>query len=83
MTTEELLRTGERIYNLERHYNNLAGYREGSDYLPKRFTEEPSNSPGSKGHVCELDLMLKEYYEVRGWVNGVVPESKLKELEIV
>jgi aldehyde:ferredoxin oxidoreductase len=83
MTTEALLRTGERIYNLERHYNNLAGYREGSDYLPKRFTEEPSNSPGSKGHVCELDLMLKEYYEVRGWVNGVVPESKLKELEIV
>ena len=83
MTTEELLRTGERIYNLERHYNNLAGYREGSDYLPKRFTEEPSTSPGSKGHVCELDLMLKEYYEVRGWVNGVVPESKLKELEIV
>ncbi len=83
MSTEDLLRTGERIYNLERHYNNLAGFREGSDYLPKRFTEEPSTSPGSKGQVCELDLMLKDYYQVRGWENGVVPESKLKELEIV
>jgi len=82
-TVAELMQAGERIYNLERHYNNLAGFREGSDYLPRRFTTEPSNSPGSQGHVCELDLMLKEYYEARGWVNGVVPESKLKELQIV
>ena len=26
--------------------------------------------------------MLKEYYEKRGWVNGVVPEAKLKELQV-
>jgi aldehyde:ferredoxin oxidoreductase len=26
--------------------------------------------------------MLVEYYEERGWENGVAPESKLKELEI-
>jgi aldehyde:ferredoxin oxidoreductase len=82
-TVPELMQAGERIYNLERYYNNLAGFREGSDYLPKRFTTEPSDSAGSKGHVCELDLMLKDYYEARGWVNGVVPESKLKELAIV
>jgi aldehyde:ferredoxin oxidoreductase len=82
-STEELLRCGERIYNLERYYNNLAGFGEGSDYLPKRFTEEPSTMPGSKGHVCELDKMLDEYYAVRGWVNGVVPEGKLRELDII
>jgi aldehyde:ferredoxin oxidoreductase len=82
-TANDVLKTGERIYNLERYYNNLAGFREGSDYLPDRFTKEPSTMPGSKGHVCELDLMLDEYYKARGWVNGVVPESKLKELEIL
>ncbi|MBI5830414.1 MAG: hypothetical protein HZB20_12960, partial [Chloroflexi bacterium] len=49
---------------------------------PERFLKEPSTMPGSKGHVCELDLMLDEYYKARGWVNGVAPESKLKELEI-
>jgi len=27
--------------------------------------------------------MLDEYYKLRGWVNGVVPESKLKELGIL
>ena len=78
-----LLKVGERVYNLERYYNNLAGFGEGSDTLPERFLKEPSTGPGSKGQVCELDLMLKEYYEARGWVNGVVPESKLRELEII
>ncbi|OGO27344.1 MAG: aldehyde ferredoxin oxidoreductase [Chloroflexi bacterium RBG_16_52_11] len=78
-----LLTVGERVYNLERYYNNLAGFREGSDYLPERFLKEPSDGPGSKGHVCELPEMLDEYYQKRGWVNGVVPESKLRELEII
>jgi aldehyde:ferredoxin oxidoreductase len=82
-TGEDVLKTGERVYNLERHYNNLAGHGEGSDTLPNRFTDEPSDQPGSEGHVCELELMLGEYYEKRGWVNGVVPESKLRELEII
>jgi aldehyde:ferredoxin oxidoreductase len=82
-TADDVLKTGERIYNLERYYNNLNGFREGSDYLPKRFTEEASTMPGSEGNVCELDDMLTEYYEKRGWENGVVPEAKLKELEIV
>jgi aldehyde:ferredoxin oxidoreductase len=27
--------------------------------------------------------MLEEYYTARGWDNGVVPEKKLKELEII
>ncbi len=82
-TAGDLLKAGERVYNLERYYNNLNGFREGSDTLPKRFLKEPSTWPGSKGQVCELDKMLEEYYELRGWVNGVVPEAKLKELEII
>lgn len=78
-----LLKVGERVYNLERYYNNLAGFGAGSDTLPDRFTKEPSTMKGSKGQVCELDKMLVEYYQERGWANGVVPESKLKELEIL
>ena len=60
-----------------------AGFGEGSDTLPQRFLTEPSTSAGSEGHVCELDKMLVEYYDARGWVNGVVPESKLKALAIL
>jgi aldehyde:ferredoxin oxidoreductase len=82
-TADEVMKTGERVYNLERYYNNLAGFREGSDTLPERFLKEPSTLGGSKGQVCELDQMLAEYYELRGWQDGVVPESKLRELEIL
>ena len=82
-TVEDVLTTGERIYNLERYYNQLAGEQPGSDTLPKRFLEEPSTMKGSVGHVCELPQMLEEYYALRGWVNGVTPEAKLKELAIL
>ena len=81
-SADDVLRIGERVYNLERHYNNLAGHAEGSDTLPPRFTTEPSTMKGSEGHVCELDLMLEEYYALRGWVNGVVPQGKLDELGV-
>ncbi|MEJ5198485.1 MAG: aldehyde ferredoxin oxidoreductase family protein [Anaerolineae bacterium] len=83
ITAEEVLKTGERIYNLERYYNNLCGFTGKDDILPERFVKEPSTMPGSQGHVCELDLMKEEYYRVRGWVDGVVPEAKLKELGII
>lgn len=82
-TPDDVLEAGERIYNLERYYNQLAGEQPGSDTLPTRFTEEASTMPGSEGHVCELDLMLEEYYDRRGWENGVVPEEKLKALGIL
>ena len=82
-TPEDVMAAGERIYNLERHYNNLAGFREGSDVLPARFTDEPSTEAGSKGHVSELGEMLAEYYAARGWNQGVVPDGKLRELGVV
>jgi len=81
-TVDDVLAAGERIYNLERRYNNLAGFGPGSDTLPERYTKEPSTEQGSKGHVCELDEMLAEYYAARGWKNGVVPEEKLAELGV-
>ena len=64
-TQDDVMRTGERIYNLERLYNNLAGIGEGSDSLPARFLNEPSTLGGSKGHICELPQMLDEYYAER------------------
>ena len=82
-TGADVLAIGERIYNLERYYNMLAGEEPGSDRLPARFTQEPSTMPGSLGNVCELDQMLEEYYAARGWENGMVPEAKLKALAII
>lgn len=50
--------------------------------MPDRFTKEPSKALSSEGHVCELNQMLAEYYAARGCENGVVPASKLAELDI-
>jgi aldehyde:ferredoxin oxidoreductase len=83
MTAEDVMLAGERIYNLERYYNNLAGFnKREDDFLPKRFTEEGA-SGNSAGSVSRMDIMLEEYYQVRGWVDGVVPEQKLRELGII
>jgi aldehyde:ferredoxin oxidoreductase len=82
VTAEELMKTGERIYNLERYYNNLCGFTGKDDTLPKKFLEKPGSGPAA-GHVCELEKMKKEYYEARGWVDGIVPQQKLRELQII
>ncbi|HEY2422141.1 MAG TPA: aldehyde ferredoxin oxidoreductase family protein [Neobacillus sp.] len=83
MTAEDVMKAGERIYNLERYYNNLAGFnKREDDFLPKRFTEEPA-SGNSAGVVSRMDIMLEEYYQVRGWRDGLVPEEKLRELGII
>jgi aldehyde:ferredoxin oxidoreductase len=63
---------------LERYYNNLAGFDGKDDTLPQRFLKEKA-----EGEICELKEMLEEYYKVRGWQQGVVPQSKLKELGII
>jgi len=83
MTADDVMRAGERIYNLERYYNNLAGFnRREDDFLPERFTKEPA-SGNSTGHVSRMDIMLEEYYQVRGWKDGLVPNDKLRELGII
>jgi len=81
-TADDVMKSGERIYNLERRFNNLAGFDGKDDSLPARYLKEASTMPGSEGHVCELEKMLADYYEVRGWADGVVTDAKLAELEI-
>jgi aldehyde:ferredoxin oxidoreductase len=86
VTEEDLFEAGERIYTLERYFNNLAGFDGEDDTLPGRFVKgHPDAIPGSgasEGELAELDLMKAEYYDCRGWVDGVVPDEKLAELDI-
>ncbi len=86
VSEEELMESGERVWNLERYYNNLAGFDGADDTLPNRFVEGADGAiPGQggvEGSLVELDEMKEEYYEVRGWVDGVVTDEKLDELDI-
>jgi len=80
LTENELLKTGERIYNIERQIMNMIGIDGKEDTLPPRLLKEKIRDGPAKGHVSKLDAMLPEYYELRGWANGVPKEEKLKEL---
>ncbi|MDW5299681.1 MAG: aldehyde ferredoxin oxidoreductase family protein [Sedimentibacter sp.] len=81
MSDEEILKAGERIWNLEKIFNLEAGFTREDDLLPKRLLTEPVTSGPSKGKVTELEVMLDEYYSVRGWDEyGVPTEEKLEEL---
>ncbi len=75
-STGDLIRAGERIYNLERLYNVREGFTRADDTLPPRILEEPATSTGSKGWVSHLDEMLDEYYRTRGWDDNGVPRME-------
>ncbi|NPV88140.1 aldehyde ferredoxin oxidoreductase family protein [Coprothermobacteraceae bacterium] len=80
-TSEELLKAGERIWNLERLFNLKAGFTKADDTLPKRLLEEPVPEGPQKGAVHQLHALLPLYYKVRGWnEDGVPTQEKLVEL---
>ena len=58
-------RTGERIFNLKRAFNNRLGICRGNDRLPERLFIPMSN--GSRGRTPRMDLLLEEYYACREW----------------
>jgi aldehyde:ferredoxin oxidoreductase len=80
----EVERLGERIYNLERAFNCREGIGRKDDILPPRVTNQPIPSGPSQGMYCppqEFNLLLDEYYHLRGWDgNGIPSAGKLKEL---
>jgi len=66
-SVDKCLEAGERIWNMERLYNNEAGFTADDDTLPKRLLKEAIKSGPTKGEVNRLGEMLPRYYEIRGW----------------
>lgn len=83
-SNEELLKVGERINNIKKLFNLRVGLTRKYDTLPKRMLTEPISEGKSKGSYIkkeELEKMLDDYYEARGWDKEGIPiKEKLKEL---
>ena len=84
-TVEELMTIGERANNLCRCFNAREGLTRKDDYLPPRFIEERLPDGPSKGQRIareELEDMLDNYYDLRGWdrQTGNPTKRKLEEL---
>ena len=80
-TTEEFMKAGDRIWNMERLFNLKAGLSAKDDTLPPRMLKDPMPAGPCKGEVSKLDQMLPEYYTLRGWDKGGVP-TKEKRAEL-
>lgn len=81
MGPEELLRAGERIFNLKRVFNVACGVSRKDDDLPERILREPRGSGGSASSLPDLGKQLEEYYPARGWSRDGIPlPEKLESL---
>jgi aldehyde:ferredoxin oxidoreductase len=85
MAPEDLKKSGERINTVARLINIREGLGRKDDTLPWKVMNVPIPDEGPvKGAVVkqeELDLLLDDYYESRGWtLEGVPTTEKLKEL---
>ena len=65
-TVSDMMKAGERAWNLKRAINNRMGLNASNDTLPKALLE-PLPDGGSAGYVPDLGAMLAAYYETRGW----------------
>jgi aldehyde:ferredoxin oxidoreductase len=81
VTVKELLKAGERIFNLERLYNVSCGISRKDDTLPARILAHKREDRSEADILPHLDKMLNEYYSYRGWSeDGIPTQEKLKEL---
>ena len=80
-TIEDMMKCGERGWNLKRAINNRMGLNAVNDKLPKALLE-PFPDGGSAGFAPDLEGMLIAYYQARGWDLETGKPSREKLLEL-
>jgi aldehyde:ferredoxin oxidoreductase len=87
MTPAKLRQAGERINTLKKLFNIREGWTQKDDTLPPRVLTEPLPTGVAQGvslTKADLDMMIQGYYCARGWTaEGLIPEQKLRELDIL
>ena len=80
-TVDDMMKFGERSWNLKRAINNRMGLTRANDKLPKALLA-PFPDGGSEGFVPDIEAMLIAYYKARGWdmETGKPSREKLSEL---
>ena len=85
-TADRVNQVGERIFNLQRMFNVMAGFSREDDKLPERLHKELLKAGPPKGRPMpkeEFDKAMDEYYAFRGWdTRGRPTLGKLRELGI-
>ncbi len=77
-TLEEIINIGKRVWYLKRGLTNFFGARAKDDMLPKRLMTEMKDGP-TEGSVPDMEKMLSEFYELRGFNKDGVPKKEVLE----
>ncbi len=75
-TIDELMQLGRRIWYLKRGLSNLFGARAEHDKLPRKLTTPLEDGP-TAGSVPDMELMLKEFYELRRLNADGLPSTEI------
>ena len=75
-TMQDVLDTGDRIFQLKRLINLRLGITVADDRLPPRFAVESRPTGGAAGILPDMAVMLPLYYELRGWGPDGVPSGE-------
>ena len=67
LSKKELKAMALGVINLARGFNEREGMTKKEDKLPRRFFREVLGETGKTIRPEDLELMLKEYYQMRGW----------------
>jgi aldehyde:ferredoxin oxidoreductase len=77
---KEALKIGERIVCMQHCFNLRMGLRpEKENVMPERLTT-PHKDGGAAGKTPPWQIILKEYWKTKDWINGIPTRRKLIEL---
>ena len=81
LTWNQMLSISEKVWQLTRSISarEIQGFGRSWDYPPIRFMAEPVPDGPNQGHCIsrkEVDILLDEYYTLRGWDENGIPRAE-------
>ena len=78
---QELINVSEMIWHLTRSFfvREIEGFGRHMDFAPYRLCHDPVKSGPNEGHYItedEVNILLDEYYEARGWDQNGIPKAE-------
>ncbi len=78
VSPQELIEAGERSFNLKRMLNFRWGRSRKDDILPARVITHRVTDGGAGDHLPPFNVMLADYYELRGWNKEGIPKEEIR-----
>ncbi len=83
VNAQDLLQTGERLFNLKRMINVRRGFSRKDDVVPDRLLRLRRKTGGAADYLPPFNRMMADYYDHRGWSEEGAPlKDTLERLDL-